>query len=232
MKKEFSNKQNSALSVPDESNFVCVRPIQYQNALSKYLSATRSLNDKIGDYEEVFGQQITEIDFTALKRNDQRALKASYEAVVESKVAEIKSPTLKAMDRKAYLTDGVKFFNGMAYWFVDPGNVKAERIRLENGKAVFNKVDAEKLMQEEFAINFSSPAYSGMLDKFNTLKQAYDDLCDHLVNEKDVIKINPKKEHLIRHDGYNINSLIYLSHTNGFEMCLNMETLIGRNWVG
>jgi hypothetical protein len=214
---EFSNT---------ESNIICADPSSYDTAVHRHNFAVASLNEKITQYEELFRRSITDSDFTCLK-NGGHGLKQSFESRVDELVENLGSRTLKEMERKAYLKDSIQFFNGLAYFSI-AGLVNVHRIRLEGGKAVFNKEDAQLLMEDEYGLDLSKKEYAGLIVKFNNLKRAYDDLYAHVNSNKSVIKIDPSKEALITMQGN--RSLITIDPSDG--MTMNIKPLIGRTWIG
>jgi hypothetical protein len=212
----------------NEPNIVCADPSSYDTAVHRHEFAVKSLNEKITQYEELFKRPITDSDFTLLK-NGGHGLKQSFETRVDELVENLGSRTLQEMERKAYLKDSISFFNELAYFSI-AGLVSIHRIRLEGGKAVFNKNDAERLMHDEYGIDLSKPEYAGLIVKFNNLKRAYGDLYAHINSNKSVIKIDPGKEALITFGGN--RSLITIDPSNAFGMTINIRPLIGRVWIG
>jgi hypothetical protein len=213
-----------------EASLVCIDPFNFSNAVSAHESVAASLNEKIQEYEAVFGCQITPEDFNHIKDYDVNALKSSFAKVIEERLADIKSKSLKEMEAKAIKKDANDYWQTFAFNTFLMGSrskyVRLHRIRLVNGKATFNEHDARALLEQEFSVDTSRPEYAVLIEKFELLRSSYNALCDHLVECRDVIKINPKKEALIREKG-----LIYVDFTT-WELKLDLTQLGNRNWVG
>jgi hypothetical protein len=212
---------------PIQPNFVCINPIDFNRSVSEHETWAKELNARIIQYEAVFDQEITQNHFDLLKNNEVNSLKEALKTNVYDRINHIKSPIKREAERKFLMSDSHDFFNIMVISHIG-GRITyfdVNRLRLVEGKAVFDKSDAQKLLEDRYSVDTNGSGYAGLFDKFEAMKEAYDDFCQYLVENKETIKINPRREAIIRDSG-----LISISF-NTREMILNTRSLSGRHWV-
>lgn len=213
----------------EDAEIVCLDPMAFSQAVSYHKDAAKYINEDIAQYETLFQEGINEQDFQYLRRREVSSLRRSYSEAISKRVGSIRSASIRELDSRAYQKDGSDFFNGLANSQFFPGHttgvLEIDRIRLIDGRAVFDQTDEQKLLLDKFSLNLSAPEYKELLAKFQMIKTAYDDFVHHLLSSKDVIKINPKYEKIFGDRG-----LISIDFETK-EMMLNFGKLTNRRWV-
>ncbi len=206
-------------------NLYCFDERGYEATCSGFYNSVYVINLEIEKYERIFGRKITETDFENLINKNINPLKESYGKVLAERLSQIQSPTLKAMDEEAYMKDGRKFFMALTAVRIEQNgkHFHTGRIRLENGKAVFNSADQKKLLEEKFSVNIGSPEYRGLFFRLNRLTNAYHELYMHLYNNKEALKIDPTHESIINDRG-----ILYLDTVDDNKLKVNMQRLTDR----